>query len=119
MTNFRGRIVAAPLIWIDGEFRKNVHMKIDDEGRIEKIGTDLGSEEVVHLANLVGLILISKITKLLQIYLFEGDFAWIRERALARFSSTSSRTKSNRTYRWRQFLEMAREYVRTRRRDLL
>ncbi|GMT26947.1 hypothetical protein PFISCL1PPCAC_18244, partial [Pristionchus fissidentatus] len=53
-SSYRSSLIRAPLVWMDGEFRENIDIRINDKGRIEEIGDNLSSREgesVVTLEN--------------------------------------------------------------------
>lgn len=52
--DFCGKIITAPLIYLNGNFCENIQIEIDKNGRIKQIGENLRTErEILRLENLV------------------------------------------------------------------
>lgn len=52
--DFCGKIITAPLIYLNNSFRKNIQINIDENGQIKEIGENLTKwENVLNLENLV------------------------------------------------------------------
>ena len=39
VVDLRGRTLAAPWVWLDGRFRQGVRIRVDENGKIDWVGT--------------------------------------------------------------------------------